>query len=492
MHSTLFRHQWKKLTRSTFFRQGWGVKILLILVALYMLLSFGALGVFMKEILRESHPDAELLTPIFSQGVIFYFLADLAMRFFLQDLTVLSVQHYLMLPVSKKKVIHFLLQSSVFSFFNLLPLLFVVPWAIRVVPDEYEAINVALWTVSFLALILSNHYLAIYLKRVVAVKPVITISFGVLVAGLFLANSFDLIALRPISGAIYSPLASQPILALIPLLFLAVVYQLNFQFLKGMTHLDRWKVKAKEASSMRFSFLEKQGFVGMMIANELKLILRNKRTKVVVYTAAFLGLYGLFFYTQEEFMNSDGLLVFVSIFMTGVFMINYGQFLVSWESSYFDGILTRAYSMEDYYRSKYYLMVFGILIMFILTIPYVYFGMDALYRNIAATLYNIGINTAVLLFASTYNKKPIDLSRGSAFNYQGTGAAQFVIVIPLMLVPMLIYLGFSVLGFPYYGLIALGGLGVIGMFATNYFIKQTVINFKEKKYINAAGYRQKD
>ncbi len=492
MHSELFRHQFKKIFRSTFFRQGWGIKILLLLVALYFLGSFGLLGYFMKEILGDTFPEADKLTPIFSKGVLYYFLADLAMRFFLQDLNVLSVQHYLTTPLSKKRVVHFLLQSSVFSFFNLLPLLFIVPWALRVVPMEYGALQAGLWFVGFIMLILSNHYLAIYLKRVVAVKPVITIGFGLIVAGLFIANSMDLIDLGPLSAMIYSPLAETLIGAPLALALLVLMYQLNFRFLLSMTHLDRWRSKAKEASSLRFSFLEDKGFMGMMIANELKLILRNKRTKVVVYTAAFMALYGLFFYTQEEFANRDGMLLFVSIFMTGVFMINYGQFLVSWESSYFDGILTRAYSMEDYYRSKYYLMVFGVVLMFVLTIPYVYFGIDALYRNLAAALYNIGINTAVLIFASTYNKKPIDLSRGSAFNYQGTGAAQFVIVLPLIGLPMLVYMGFAVFDAEYYGLIALGALGIIGLIFQNYFIKQTVLNFKEKKYINAAGYRQKD
>ena len=492
MHLVLFRHQFRKLFRSSFFRQGWGVKILLLLVAIYFLGSFGFLGFFMKEILSETIEGAELLTPIFSRGVLYYFLADLAMRFFLQNLTVLSIPHYLTQPVSKKRVVHFLLQSSIFSFFNLLPLLFIVPWAFRVIPVEYGNVQAVLWLGGFIILILCNHFLAIYLKRVVAVKPAITIGFGVLVAALFLANSADFIDLGPASESLYTPMANSYFGIVVALGLLVLIYQLNFRFLLSMTHLDRWKVKAKEASSLKLSFLEDKGFIGMMIANEIKLILRNKRTKVVVYTAIFMALYGLFFYTQEEFSERDGMLVFVSVFMTGVFMINYGQFLVSWESSYFDGILTRAYSLEDYYRSKYYLMVFGVIIMFILTIPYVYFGMDALYRNIAAALYNVGVNTAVLIFASTYNKKPIDLSRGSAFNYQGTGAAQFVIVLPLIGLPMLVYMGFAVFDAQNYGLIALGALGVLGLMFQNYFIKQTVINFKEKKYINAAGYRQKD
>ncbi|MBK7428732.1 MAG: hypothetical protein IPI60_17800 [Saprospiraceae bacterium] len=42
------------------------------------------------------------------------------------------------------------------------------------------------------------------------------------------------------------------------------------------------------------------------------------------------------------------------------------------------------------------------------------------------------------MWASTYNKKKIDLSKGSMMNYQGTGATQFLIAIPLLFGPFLI------------------------------------------------------
>lgn len=507
MYLQLFRHRWTKTFRSTFFRQGWGVKILLALAALYFMSIFGALGYFLKDILEESYPDAEQLTPIFSGGILMYLLADLAMRFFLQDLNVISVQHYLSLPISKKKIVHFLLQSSIFNFFNLIPLFFIIPWAFRVMPNEYSLATTILWLVSILGVVLANHYLAIYLKRVLAVKAQIFWIIVLVLASLYALHFWDIIDLRLISEALYLSLATQPLIAWWPLALMLVVYLVNYRFLLGMTHLDRWQTKAKEASSLRFAFLEDRGPLGMMIANELKLITRNRRTKTVVYMCFFFAFYGLIFYTQETYVEGYAWLLFVGIFTTGIFMINYGQFLVSWESSYFDGILTRAYEMETYYKSKYYLLVASSVVMYVITLPVVYFGITYLGpENVAANelilkvmgintatfFYNMGINSAVLLFASTYNKKPIDLSKGSAFNYQGTGAAQWVIVIPLMVVPLLIFQGFNILDMPVIGLAALAALGVLGLATHSYFIKQTIKNFKEKKYINAAGYRQHD
>jgi hypothetical protein len=56
--------------------------------------------------------------------------------------------------------------------------------------------------------------------------------------------------------------------------------------------------------------------------------------------------------------------------------------------------------------------------------------------HIAAFLFNTGINTVILLFFSTYNTKRINLSQGTAFNYQGTTFKNFLIVIPMMFFPM--------------------------------------------------------
>jgi hypothetical protein len=55
-------------------------------------------------------------------------------------------------------------------------------------------------------------------------------------------------------------------------------------------------------------------------------------------------------------------------------------------------------------------------ICYVVTIPYVLFGWKILLINSMTYLYNIGFLSFVLLYMSTYNKKRIDLSRGSAFD----------------------------------------------------------------------------
>ena len=92
-----------------------------------------------------------------------------------------------------------------------------------------------------------------------------------------------------------------------------------------------------------------------------------------------------------------------------------------------------------------------------------YFGWKILIAHFAAAVYNIGVNTHVMLFGGSYNRKKIDLNQRAAFNYQGTGAVQWIIGLPLMILPMLIFALVNWLfGFEA-GISALIILGVVGI-----------------------------
>jgi hypothetical protein len=489
MFGTLLVHQWKHMVRAKAFSQGWGVKIFVGFLALYFGGAFLFLGFAMPEILGDVYPEVTALTPVFARFILFYMLADLAIRFFLQDLNMLRLQHYVAQPVKKATLIHFLLSGSIFSFFNLLPLFVLVPFSIRVVAPELGVPAAVLWFISLLLVVGFNHFTAIYVKRVAAVKQSVFIGFAAVVAVLFTGNVLGWFSLLDWSAVLFAALGQFWFLG-IPLLAVGLLYAINYRFLYSQSYVDAWRKESKEARTREFTFLESRGVVGSMMANELKLILRNKRTRMILVMTLLLCAYGLIFYGEPQYADSFGIFIFVGIFMTGIFMINYGQFMIGWESAYFDGILTRAYPMEAFFKAKFWLLASSAVITYVLTTPYVYFGMKALYINTATFLFNLGFNTFVLLYASTYQKKRIELSKGSVFNYQGTSLTQFVIVLPLMALPVLIYWPFGVLGKPYWGLIALGAVGLISLAFHKQWFAAIVKNFNEKKYKNAAGFRE--
>jgi hypothetical protein len=135
---------------------------------------------------------------------------------------------------------------------------------------------------------------------------------------------------------------------------------------------------------------------------------------------------------------------------------------------------------KEYLNSKYSLMIISAVVMFVLSIPYVYFGWKILVIHFAAMIYNIGINSYVLLFGGSFNRKKIDLTQRAAFNYQGTGAVQWLIGFPLLLIPLLFfYIPYHFIGFEagIATLIILGGLGIA--------FHQKIMNFITSKYLQS-------
>jgi hypothetical protein len=81
--------------------------------------------------------------------------------------------------------------------------------------------------------------------------------------------------------------------------------------------------------------------------------------------------------------------VFVGILMTGVFMLNYGQFVPAWDSNYYGMMMSQNIPMKQYLNSKAVLMSVSVLILAILSTPYLYFGWKILVINLACATYNL-------------------------------------------------------------------------------------------------------
>ena len=133
-------------------------------------------------------------------------------------------------------------------------------------------------------------------------------------------------------------------------------------------------------------------------------------------------------------------------------------------------------------RSKFVLMILSVVIMFVLSIPYVYFGWKILIAHFAAAIYNIGVNSHIMLYGGSFNRKKIDLNQRAAFNYQGTGAVQWIIGLPLMILPMGIFALMNwLVGFEA-GIALLILLGVAGIVFHKKLMKSITQRYLDSKY----------
>ena len=461
MISQLISHIWKKEFRSPVWAKSLLTNIFLGFAALMMLGYVLIAGVAMDKLVREFFPDNDPL--VFINGfILYYFLVEFMLRFFLQNVPVLEIQPYLHLPIKKGKIIHFMFRKSLFSAFNLLAVLLFLPFSLMRVGADYGAVSALGWLASIVGLSITLHFVVILFKKKMNDIPNLFIGLIVFLAALAALDYFNVVSFSSLSSAVFGFIVEEPALGAIPVVLAFVFYRLNYSFLVKNTYPEELAIRKKEKVTGDFGFLKQYGRIGELIQLELKLILRHKRPRNTLIMSGFLLLYGLFFYTNDAYQEMQFIFMFAGVFITGIFFINHGQFLLSWESGYFDFILTRRVSFRQFIESKYWLFVATSTIAFVVSLAYGYFGWKIVLINLAAYLFNIGLNVFAVMRLAMFNPKKIDLNKGAAFNYEGVGAAQFLIMIPMMILPYILYAPFLILGYENLGLFLTGLAGLIG------------------------------
>lgn len=489
MIKTLISHSFKQQYRSPVWAKNLIANVFLGFAAVVLTVYVLLLGLVLNKLIEIIQPESNHIE-VLNGIIIYYFAFEFFIRFFLQNVPVLAIQPYLHLPMRKRKIVHFMLRKSQISVFNLLALLLFTPFAFVEIMPEYGLIPALGWIVTMLGLVFSVHFLTILFKKKLNEYP----NLLIIIAGFFLVvgllDFYGYFSLSVISGNLFQAIIEQPAFAAIPIVLWFLIYRANYTFLINNTYPEEIANKKKQSKiSGDFAFLKKFGKTGELIALELKLILRHKRPKNTIMLAGFLLFYGLIFYPQEVYQEMNWIFLFVGIFITGLFFIQYGQFLLSWEGGYFDFVLTRKVTFKQYFEAKYYLFVATSTIAFTLSLGYAYFGIDIVFINLAAFLFNIGVNVFLVMRIALFNPKKIDLSKRAAFNYEGVGAAQFLIAIPVLLLPYVIYAPFLLLGVGKYGLLLLGVVGLVGFLLRDKWIDYITNAFIKNRHKIAAGFR---
>jgi len=483
--------QIKRITRSSFWQKNLAINIIIGIGLFFILLELLAVGLFMEQILikvgKGVSPEQML-----NEGLIYYFLITFMMRFFIQDLPTMEISPLLHLPVKKSQISLFLNYRSLLSFFNFLPFILFLPFAVHYLPAHFTAFEAFAWFAALFFFEMSSNFLLIRVKRKSTVTPsIVLIIFGIaLILGLI--EKFHIFSLTVISGWYFGRVLLHPVWVLLPLATAGFFFWENFRYTRSHSYLEdlgRKKHRSEKLSS-HLEGLESRGKIGALILKEVRLLLRNKRSKqMLLFAIPLFILYGLFFYTDPKNLSHTILLDFVGVFVSGGFLIAYGQYILAWESCHFDFILAANIKTNEFFSAKYYLMTIPTLLFFILTIPYVYFGEKVLAVNTVMLFYNLGINAPLLLFLASFNRKRMELDRGQMMNYQGVGINNFINIIPLIAVPVLLDLLFTALFGHTSSLWIIALLGATGIFFHRQLIQMAAKFFVKSRYKIAEGYR---
>jgi hypothetical protein len=485
--------EWKAFTRSSSMGQEIAVKILLGFLGFYLIASCLVLGFTLYSMLSEYVADRSPIHAV-NSILLVWVVMELFMRFFLQTLPTLNVKPFMVQPVKRTTVIHFVLIKSIFSFYNLLSLLVFVPFVFTCVKNGVLTTSQAIgWLGAILGILLSINFSNFLLKKKFAdnVQQLLPYIF---VAGVLAAlEYFGVFSITRYVGRAMDYVLNYPALGLLPLGIGLSLYAWNYLTLKSKFYLDSsLKSKITEAKALNLSWLDRFGPLAPFIKLDIKLLWRNKRPKTTLYMAVFFLAYGLIFYTNEIYSGMPTWRIFLGIFMTGIFMINFGQFIPAWDSSYYPLMMSQNIPLKEYLKSKAALMYLSILILFLGTLPYAYFGIEIVFAHLAAAIYNAGINIPVLLFSGSFNKKRIDLEKSVFMNYQGTGAAQWLVGIPVLLVPIVIWYVIYTFSSQTTANLVLAGIGIIGIAFNSSVLGFITQAYRERKYEAINGFKQQD
>lgn len=487
----LISQEWIKSFRAQGFYKNLAVNILLVFFGLYFGTILLFIGFKLDDILEKANNSLNPME-LFDGAMLYLMIFGLAIRFFMQQLNTFNLPPYQVLPIKRSFLINFLLLKPLVSPVNYFLLLVVVPFSVQSVVGYYNGAIAFRFVLSFVLLVWFNSLTAAFLKRKFG-SGGFTFLLVIGVLGSIVAlEYFKVFSLFKISKTLYNFIVLNPIGLVIPVSFVAVAFLLNKWFFAQNYYPERFnlKIKGNKINTSQLSFLNRFGIIGELISIEIKLILRHKRTKSILYISGFFLLYGLLFYTNPIYEKNMAMLFFVAMFMTGLLMFMYGQWAISWDSSHFDSLMTRNIPIRTYLNANYYLLLAFNLICFVLTTPYFYFGMKIVYMHLAAFIFNVGINTILLLFFATYNTKRIDLSKASVMNYQGTTFKSFLIVLPVMFIPMIIVGTISFFASMTVALWTLTILGALGLVFRKYLITMCVNQFNKRKYALAEGFRE--
>ena len=477
--------EWKAFLRSASFGTSLAMRILMGFLIAYFTLLFLVLGIGGFYALKKMNLDP-LVT--INKFLVYYFLFDLAFRLMLQKIPVLNIRPLLVLPIKRPTIVHFSLGKTALSFFNILHAFLFIPLSVVLIYEGYDVASVVYWHLGVFALVYINNFLNIILSNKDQLFGIFLAIVAVL-GGLQYYGYFDVTLY---SAPFFEALFHSPGVFGIPLVILGLLYYYTFVYFKNELYLDAGlAVKGEIAKTEDLTWLNQFGTLGTFLKNDIKLIKRNKRSKTTVLMSVLFLFYGLIFFgnpTQPQVMY-----IFAGIFVSGGFLFTFGQFVPSWDSSYYQLMMTQNIPYRGYLNSKWWLIVIATFASTILASFYLYFGWQVYLTIVAGAIYNIGINSHLVLLGGAFTKTPIDLtqSQGAFGDKKAFNANTMLLSIPKLVLPLLLYGLGKYFGGQELGLAFVALAGVIGFALRNWVFLQIEKIYKREKYKTIAAYKQK-
>lgn len=295
----LILHQWKSYTRSP--ERGENILGFIVMGVLFLILAFYAItvGYYLPSVLEKLIPGESPIS-VFNSGLFYFIAFSFLFRIFLQGFPSQAVEFYRALPVKRSTLIKVLLLKTVTNYFNIIFVLFLVPFTLQAVVPHYSLLASLSWLLAIIAIELCNSLFTFLLKKKIFSRPTLLLPVIIIVIVALVLEFLSSASTARFASQLFNSFLNVPTFSVFPLLLLAYTYLLTFRWIDKNYYSEDLRLAKKEKvkAYSRYSFLENYGEVGSYIALELKMIFRNKRPRALFYYSFIFFIYPLFIYRQ--------------------------------------------------------------------------------------------------------------------------------------------------------------------------------------------------
>ncbi len=477
--------EFKSFFRSSSLAANIVVKIFQLLGVLYFLamfvfIAFGAYY-FPK---KEMHIDPVL---VISRFLIYWLVADLFLRYFFQQMPTQNIKPFLTMNIRKSTLVNYMIGKTFSSFFSWGGLFIYLPLLGILLYNDHSVAGSFSWIFTIIILSFCSNFLNILLNGkdlVVWIVGIVLVTF----AGL---DYYKIISLSSFSESIFIKFYHHWWTIIIPMILMLIGFLIVKKFIKENFYLDKGlEMKQEVGKTESIQFLNKYGVLGTFINNDIRMIKRSKAAKSIALGSFMFLLYGLLRFSSPIY-EKDYMELFMGLFVTGGFLFMFGQRVPSFDSSYYPLMMTLNVPYKEYLKAKWWLIVSAVGVSMILAIAYVFVSWELYFTFLAAGLYNIGVNSQIVLLSGAFNKNAVDLnSRGKSIGKKNNFSLKnILLMLPQMVLPMVVFAVTKYLFGTTAAVASLGFLGLIGFLFREKFFDFIVKLYKKEKYSTIKAFK---
>ncbi len=477
--------EFKSFFRSSSLAANIVVKIFQLLGMLYLLMMFVfiAFGAFYLP-KKTLHIDPILFI---SRFLIYWLVADLLLRYFFQQMPTQNIKPFLTMNIRKSTLVNYMICKTFSSFFSWGGLFIYIPLLGILLYNGYPIAGSCSWIFTIILLIFFNNFLNIFLNG----KDLVIWIVGAVLASAAGLDYYKIISLSSFSELVFMKFYQHWWLIIVPILLMIFGLMVTKKYITGNFYLDKGlEMKQEVGKTESIQFLNQYGVLGTFINNDIRMIKRSKAAKSIT-TGSFLFLfYGLLLFSSPIY-QTPYMQLFMGLFVTGGFLFMFGQRVPSFDSSYYPLMMTLNVPYKEYLKAKWWMIVSAVAVSMVLAIGYAFVSWDLYFTFLAAGLYNLGVNSQVVLLSGAYNKNPIDLNaRGKTLGKKNNFSFKSIILmLPQMVLPMAVFAGTKYLFGTTAGVASLGALGLIGFLLREKFFDFIVKLYKKEKYSTIKAFK---